>query len=169
MKTYRVFLGLGSNLGDRRAMLQSAVRAVGALPGTLLTSVSHAYETDPFGRKDQPVFLNAALEFTTGFAPDELMPELRRIERELGRTEAERWAPRCVDLDILLYDGLTHETADLIVPHPGLPGRRFVLVPLCDIAPDVVHPVSGMTMEELLRACSDDGRVVRSVHHLLIT
>jgi 2-amino-4-hydroxy-6-hydroxymethyldihydropteridine diphosphokinase len=169
MKTHRVFLGLGSNLGDRRAMLQRAVHAVGALPGTRLTAVSHAYETDPFGREDQPVFLNAVLECTTGFAPHELMPELRRIERDLGRTESERWAPRCVDIDILLYDGLTHEAGDLVVPHPGLPGRRFALVPLCDIASDVVHPVSGMTMQELLKACTDQGRVVRSVHHLLIT
>lgn len=169
MTVYRAFLGLGSNLGDRQGVLQKAVRAIGALPTTRLTAVSPVYDTEPFGRKDQPAFLNAVLETATGLAPDALMPELRRIERDLGRTEGERWGPRLIDLDVLLYDGLTRDEGDVIVPHPGLPDRKFVLVPLCDLDPDLVHPVSGMTMTELLRACRDGGRVVRSVHHLLLS
>jgi 2-amino-4-hydroxy-6-hydroxymethyldihydropteridine diphosphokinase len=168
MTAFRAFLGLGSNLGDRQRTLQQAVQEIGRLERTRLTAISPVYETEPFGVTDQPMFLNAALEVDTGLAPEAILPGLLRIERELGRTEGERWAPRVVDLDILLYDGLVRESVELTVPHPGLSERRFVLVPLCDLDPDLVHPVSGLTMADLLRSCRDRGRVVRSVHHLLI-
>lgn len=168
MSAFRAFLGLGSNLGDRQRTLQQAVHEIGRLDSTRLTAVSPVYDTEPFGVTGQPVFLNAVLEVDTGLAPEAILPGLRQIERDLGRTDGERWGPRVVDLDILLYDGLVREGAELTVPHPGLPERRFVLVPLCDLDPDLVHPVSGLTMADLLRSCRDRGRVVRSVHHLLI-
>jgi 2-amino-4-hydroxy-6-hydroxymethyldihydropteridine diphosphokinase len=166
MTAYRVFVGLGSNAGDRAAMLNSAAREIGRIDGVRIVQWSPVYETDPVGKTDQPKFLNAAGELDTRLAPAELMRELLAIEGRLGRTRGERWGPRVIDLDILLYDGVARSDSDVTVPHPELEHRRFVLVPLRELDPDLVHPVSGLTMAELADACSGQGRVQRTAHHI---
>lgn len=165
---FRVFLALGSNLGDRSAHLNAAAGAIGRIPGTVVVVVSPVYETQPFGRTDQGPFLNAAMEIATPLPPRELLAAVQEAEQTVGRTPAERWGPREIDIDILLYDGLVVQEPDLQVPHPGLPERRFVLIPLRDIAEDVVHPVSGLTVAEMASACPDTTRVVRSAYHIRI-
>jgi 2-amino-4-hydroxy-6-hydroxymethyldihydropteridine diphosphokinase len=166
MKTWRVFIGLGSNIGERAHYLNRAAAELGKLPSTKAVWFSPVYETDPYGKTDQPKFLNAAGELETGLTPPELMRELKKIEQALGRSSAERWGPREIDLDILIYDGLAQSDDAVTVPHPDLEHRRFVLVPLRDIAPDLVHPVNGMTVEEMAAACRDTGRVVRTADHI---
>lgn len=166
MNTYRVFLGLGSNIGERDRHLNRAASEIAKIADTRLVWCSSVYETDPFGKTDQPKFLNAAAELETQLGPPELMRELRRIESALGRTPGERWGPREIDIDILLYDGLVHSDESVTVPHPDLEHRRFALVPLREIAPDLVHPVNGMTVEEMASACADSGRVVKTPYHI---
>jgi len=168
MKTYRAFLGLGSNLGDRGALLQKAVGALKQLADVRVVWCSSLYETEPWGKKDQPKFLNGVLEIETTLTPSFLFQQLTTLERQIGRTPSERWGPREIDIDILLYDGLVYKDDHLTVPHPGLPHRKFVLVPMREIAPDLVHPVSGHTMEELASSCEDTSRVVKSSHRLLV-
>ncbi len=164
---YRVFLGLGTNLGDRSAFLNSAARELRTLPGTKVLWYSSVYESDPEGRTDQGKFLNAAVELETTLPPPDMLAALKEVEHRVGRTPTERWGPREIDIDILMYDGLVYEDSALIVPHPDLPQRRFVLIPMSEIAPDLVHPVNGMTMEELSAACPVRGRVVKSPYHIL--
>ena len=164
--TYRAVLGLGSNLGAREDFLNRAAAALRAAPGVRLVWCSSVYETDPWGGVAQGRFLNAAVEIETTLEPPALLAELKRIEQALGRTQAERWGPREIDIDILLYDGVVHSSEGLTVPHPALAERRFALVPLREIAPDVVHPVSGLTVAEMAHACRDGSRVVQSPHHI---
>ena len=166
MKTYRVFLGLGSNLGERHVLLNRAVSEVKLIPSTRVVWGSSVYETTPYGNPDQPLYLNAALEVETGLLPGELLSALKAIESKLGRTKEERWAPREIDLDILLYDGLVVKEPEVSVPHPELEKRRFVLVPLQELDPDVVHPVNGMTARELAAACRDTGKVVKTQYRI---
>ncbi len=162
MKTYSVFIGLGSNLGERHRFLNAAAGELRRLPGTKVVWYSSVYETDPHGVKDQPRFLNAVGELETTLLPQELLKELKRIEQGAGRKERERWGPREIDLDILVYDGLVYSDDTVTVPHPELERRKFVLLPLREIAPDLVHPVNGMTVEQLARQCRDEGRVVKT-------
>jgi 2-amino-4-hydroxy-6-hydroxymethyldihydropteridine diphosphokinase len=159
VKTYSVFIGIGSNLGDRHGRLVAASREVKVLPDVKYVWASPVYETDAYGKKDQPKFLNAVLEIETPVLPPELLKCLKGIETKLGRTSSERWGPREIDLDILLYDGYVYRDDTVEVPHPDLENRKFALVPLREIAPDLVHPVSGLTVEELVQACGDTGRV----------
>lgn len=166
MSDYRVFVGLGSNLGDRAGMLNRAAKEISKIAGLRVVQWSPVYETDPVGKPDQPKFLNAACEIQTGLAPAELMAELLAVENRLGRTRGERWGPREIDLDILLYDGVVRAEPEVTVPHPELEQRRFVLVPLRELDPDLVHPVSGMTVSELAEACSGQGRVQRTSYHI---
>ena len=146
------YLGLGSNLGDRRASLSAALAALRADPGVRSVSASDFIETDPVGGPPgQGRFLNAAARIETDLAPRDLLALLKRIERDLGRAAGgPRWGPRTIDLDILLYDNLCLESADLTVPHPRLRERRFVLAPLAEVAPDAVDPVTGLTVRALL-------------------
>jgi 2-amino-4-hydroxy-6-hydroxymethyldihydropteridine diphosphokinase len=166
--TYRVFVGLGSNRGERQKFLNRAAAELKTLDTTRVVWTSSVYETDPYGKTDQDRFLNAVVELETGLTPEELFAACQRIERDLGRTTTERWGPREIDIDILMYDGVVFENAALKVPHPDLEHRKFVLVPLREIAPDLVHPVSGMTIEELSSACTDTSRVVRSSHRIVV-
>ena len=168
MSTYHAFLGLGSNVGDRHAFLVAAVRGLRACSGVRPVSCSSVYETDPVGKTDQGKFLNVVLEIETTLAPPGLLECVKGLEETVGRTATEHWGPREIDVDILLYDGLVHQGETLTVPHAELEQRKFVLVPLTEIAPDVVHPVNGMTMQELLAACRDTSRVVRSTYHIVL-
>ena len=150
------YIGLGSNLGDRRANLRRAVCEIERLEGLRLIALSSFYESKPVGPEDQPDFMNAAAAVRTPLAPRSLLETLQTIEAAMGRRRLERWGPRNIDLDILLYDDFVLSEPDLVVPHPLMHLRRFVLAPLCEIAPDARHPVLGMSVRELL-ARLDEG------------
>jgi len=165
---YRVFVGLGSNRGERQKFLNRAAAELKILGETRIVWASSVYDTEPYGKTDQEHFLNAVVEMETRLKPEELFVACQNIERDLGRTSTERWGPREIDIDILIYDGVVFENAALKVPHPDLEQRKFVLVPLREIAPDLVHPVSGMTIEELSAVCPDSSRVVRSSHRIVV-
>ncbi|MBI1369535.1 MAG: 2-amino-4-hydroxy-6-hydroxymethyldihydropteridine diphosphokinase [Planctomycetes bacterium] len=143
-------LGLGSNLGDRAAYLQGAREALAILPESRLVAFSCIYETPPVGPVEQGPYLNAAAVIETNLAPHDLLAHLRAIERAAGRERHERWGPRTLDLDILLYEDRVIAADDLTVPHPHLHERWFALKPLAEIAPQMVHPTLGATIAELL-------------------
>ena len=128
-----VYLGLGSNLGDRLGNLRTATTRVAGLPDTTLIAQSSVYETEPVGPPDQPWYLNAALAVETGLEPMALLAEMKHIEQEMGRRPGARWGPRLIDIDILLYADCTLDLPDLTIPHRELWNRRFVLLPLLDI------------------------------------
>jgi 2-amino-4-hydroxy-6-hydroxymethyldihydropteridine diphosphokinase len=153
-----IYLLLGSNLGDRQALMQSACTLIGERIGQV-TQASSLYETAPWGGIEQPSFLNQVLEVTTSLAPEEVLRLILDIEHELGRVRYERWGARHLDVDLLYYGPLHMDTARLTVPHPRLHERRFTLVPLAEIAPDFVHPVLNKTNKELLEACPDQEEV----------
>jgi 2-amino-4-hydroxy-6-hydroxymethyldihydropteridine diphosphokinase len=151
-----VYLGLGANVGDRLANLRTALARLQTL--ARLEDVSPLYETEPQGVTDQPPFLNAVCRITTGLEPPDLLRFLQNLEREIGRRPGgQRWGPRPIDLDILLYDERVVDTPELKIPHPRLAERAFVLVPLCDLAPALRHPLLGKTMRELLASVEERG------------
>lgn len=144
----RVFIALGSNLGDRSRNLQDAIECLS--PKVQVTDQSPIYETEPWGYTDQPQFLNQVIAGRTSLPPDELFDYLKTIEIKLGRKPAVRFGPRLIDLDLLFYNALIYNSAELTIPHPRLQERAFVLVPLADIAPDIIHPVQKKTVSEIL-------------------
>ena len=148
MRKTTIYLALGSNLGDRHANLQAAISALP--PVVRVVAESPVYETPPWGFTDQPAFLNMVLKGATSLAPLPLLRRLKHLETELGRLPSVRWGPRLIDMDILFYDELILEAPTLTLPHPRLHERAFVLVPLADLAPDLIHPVLGKSIRELL-------------------
>jgi len=150
-----VYLGLGSNLGDREANLREACRRLQA-GGVHLGPCSSLYDTEPWGMAEQPRFLNAACRGETALQPRELLRLAKQIERALGRREGPRYGPRPVDIDILLYNDLILQSTELTIPHPRLRERAFVLAPLAEIAPDLVVPGDGRTVRELLAALGEE-------------
>ncbi len=145
-----VYLGIGSNLGHRE---DNCLRAISLLEenGLKITKRSALHETEPWGVKDQPRFVNMALEAETYLSPRELLVLLKKIENGMGRMPERKWGPRVIDIDILMYDDLKINEADLAVPHPLMHERAFVLAPLSEIAHEKVHPVLHKTVGELLR------------------
>jgi 2-amino-4-hydroxy-6-hydroxymethyldihydropteridine diphosphokinase len=143
----RVYLSLGSNLGDRTANLRAALAELE--PNVLLVQVSSLYETEPVGVTDQPTFLNLAAEAATDLEPLELLRWIKEVESRVGRRQTYRWGPRVIDIDILLYEGRIVESRELTIPHRELPNRAFVLVPLAEIAPDLTHPALHETVSAL--------------------
>jgi 2-amino-4-hydroxy-6-hydroxymethyldihydropteridine diphosphokinase len=153
------YVGIGSNLGDSRARVEAAFDALGAIPDTRLVARSRLYRTRPFGPVQQDDFINAAAGLLTLMPARELLAALRGIETSQGRIRAERWGPRTLDLDLLVYGDQRIDEPQLTVPHPGIAERGFVLVPLNDIAPTLLVPGVGR-VEELLRGLPDDGIAV---------
>ena len=144
-----VYLGLGSNLGNRQDNLD---RALDFLSQRLrIAKVSSVYDTEPVGNTNQPRFLNLVCQVSTGLEPMALLTLVKGIERKLGRLPQTSNAPRPIDIDILFYDDQVIETPELVIPHPRLTERAFVLIPMAEIAPDLVHPVNGKTIKELTR------------------
>lgn len=137
------YLGLGTNMGNRDAQLHSALAEIAKIPATTILRQSPIYESKPWGKADQADFLNMVVEISTQLEPHTLHRHLQKIERDLGREEGgERWGPRPIDIDILLYGSRTIKTASLVVPHARMWERHFVLRPLADLAPDMVAPDS---------------------------
>src|SRR5213592_218596 len=157
---HRVYIGIGSNLGDRKANALEAVERVAKLPSTLLTRASSLYESEPLGNA-KTWFVNSVIEVETEFPPDGLLKRLKAIEKAMGRkpVKGKRWGSRVIDLDILLCDQEVVETKSLKVPHPEMHKRRFVLLPLAELAPHVVHPHLGQSVSVLLASVKDDKRV----------
>lgn len=158
-----VYLSLGSNLGDRRANLQNAVTALNAA-GIRVLRESPIYETEPVDYIDQPWFLNQVVEAETTLFPMQLLTRTARIERALGRVRSIPKGPRTLDIDILFYGNSIVHTRRLEIPHPRLAERRFVLIPLADLVPDLRHPTSHRTVRELLAYAPDVGQASRPVH-----
>lgn len=150
------YVGVGSNLGDPVGEVRGAIAALGALPRTHLVATSRLYRTRPFGPVAQGDFVNAAAGLLTQLTPQELLGELRALEVARGRRREERWGPRILDLDLLVYGAHRVDTPDLSVPHPGIAERGFVLAPLADIAPTLAVPGAG-SVEQLLRRLPETG------------
>ncbi len=146
----KVWLSLGSNVGDRKRTLTCALEMLGRCSDITVKSISSLYETEPWGNTDQPAFYNLAVEIGTAFEPLELQNTAKLIERQLGREPGPLWGPRVIDIDIVLWETVKLDTPELILPHPRFHERAFVLVPLCEIAPAQIDPVTGSTMQELL-------------------
>lgn len=151
----RAYLGLGSNVGDKRRNLDEARRQLEGSPGISVLKVSSYRKTEPVGGPPQDNFLNAAMEIETTLAPEELLKRCLEIEAAMGRRRQVHWGPRIMDIDILIYDKLVLDSPTLKIPHPLMHLRRFVLEPLSEFAPDMLHPAKNKTMLQLLRDLLD--------------
>ncbi len=156
-----VFLGLGSNLGDRHENLRQALAAISLIPKTDIIQTSSVYETEPVGYRDQPEFYNMVCHVRTDQTPAEFLRHSQRIERELGRKRRSRWGPRTIDIDILFWGTRRIATRDLKVPHPQALKRRFVMQPLSEIAPEYQPPGSSKVVVQLAQNCPDKSKVVK--------
>ncbi|UCE78646.1 MAG: 2-amino-4-hydroxy-6-hydroxymethyldihydropteridine diphosphokinase [Nitrospiraceae bacterium] len=145
-----VFLGIGSNIGDRQKQCEKALELLQEY-GLRIAARSSLYRTEPWGKKEQPWFFNMAIEGTTDYSPHALLDLIKKIEDELGRQESVRWGPRSIDIDILLYDDIILNGHELVIPHPLMHEREFVLRPLSEIAPDKTHPVLTKPVKDLLQ------------------
>lgn len=150
----RAYLLTGGNLGDRKQNLTIAREFISKQCGEIIAS-SSLYETAAWGKTDQPAFLNQALEIATALTARQLIRRILKVETMMGRVRKEKYGPRLIDIDILLFNNEKHNYQLLKLPHPEMQNRRFALLPLAEIAPDIVHPVLNKTITELLKECKD--------------
>ena len=150
-----VYLGLGSNMGAKITNIKNAVEAIGAIEGIRVIKISSLYATEPWGKKDQAGFINAAVEIVTSLTPGQLLERLQEIEIKMGRQRSEKWGPRIIDIDILLFGDEVLESRKLTVPHPHMRNRLFVLIPLEEINSAIRFPDDGMDIKEVLARVID--------------
>ena len=151
----KAYLLLGSNLGNREQLLIKAIEAIDAKVGSI-SSTSSVYETEAWGKTDQPGFLNLAIAIETLLTPLELLENVLLIEKELGRIRHEKWGARMIDIDIIFYEEyIVNDENKLIIPHPEMQNRKFVLEPLSEIAPDLIHPIFRLSVLQMLKTLCD--------------
>jgi 2-amino-4-hydroxy-6-hydroxymethyldihydropteridine diphosphokinase len=158
---HTVYIGIGSNLGDRMQNTCDAIRSLENHPGIRVVSVSHFYETEPLTLKDQKQnwYLNCVIKVKTSLNAVRLFKIMQEIEIGLGRSRLQKWEPRTIDLDLLFFDGDIIRSKSLVVPHPELHRRRFVLEPLAEIAANLIHPIKGISIRALLKELKDNKRI----------
>jgi 2-amino-4-hydroxy-6-hydroxymethyldihydropteridine diphosphokinase len=149
-----IFLLLGSNVGNSYDNLRIAMQHIQTDAGAIIKQ-SSIYRTKPWGKIDQPDFLNQVTEIETNLSPEELLVSVLEIENKMGRVRNEKWGPRIIDIDILFYNQVIINLPQLIIPHPEIAVRRFALSPLAELSPDFLHPLLNKTIDELLKACMD--------------
>ncbi len=155
------YLLLGSNLGDREAVIRQAIQHISEQIG-FIDAQSSVYETEPWGNTNQPGFLNLALKISTGLSAIQMLEKALSIEEQLGRVRLERWGSRIIDIDIIFYNADVIRIEDrLRIPHPEMQNRKFVLEPLCEIAPEFIHPVLNRSIKELFESLTDKSAVKR--------
>ena len=155
MNIHIIYLSLGTNIGNRPANLRQAVSSLP--PQMNVKAKSKVYETPPWGYTEQDEFLNQAVKATTYLEPEPLLKHIKRLETALGREASFRYGPRLIDIDILFYDDEIIEAPSVVIPHPHLHERGFVLLPLMDIAPDLIHPVKKQSVREMVAFCNTSG------------
>jgi 2-amino-4-hydroxy-6-hydroxymethyldihydropteridine diphosphokinase len=161
MKT--AFIGIGSNMSDPHRNCLDAVDRIGRIDKCEIISVSSLYLTEPVGVQDQEWYVNSAVSIATGLSARDLMKRLLEIEADMGRVRTTKWGPRVIDLDILLFGQDIIDDILVKVPHPMMHLRKFVMAPMAELAPDLMHPVLGKTIIELFKEISDDGQIVKRV------
>jgi 2-amino-4-hydroxy-6-hydroxymethyldihydropteridine diphosphokinase len=155
-----VYIGIGSNLGEKHENCLKAIEMIEEIPGCETVKQSDLYLTKPVGVEDQDWYVNGVITLQTNISPQDLLHHLMSIEEKMGRVRRERWESRIIDLDILFFGQEIIHEENLTVPHPRLHLRRFVLIPMTQIAPDFIHPSLGLTMAQLSGKCPEDGQVV---------
>lgn len=158
MGRHTAFISVGSNMGDRLVNCRNGIAGLAELESVEITATSRFYQTEPVDFKDQDWFVNAVVRISTTLPPEKLLNSLKRIEEAVGSSKTVRFGPRMLDLDIVLYDDLVFNSPRLILPHPRMHKRRFVLAPICDIEPKIVHPVLRIELQELLQGLDETGQ-----------
>ncbi len=156
----KAFIGVGSNIGEKIENCMKAISLLDSIEGCSVIKRSSFYKTEPVGYKDQDWFINCVVMIETELSPYELLEKLKEIELSMGREKGVRWGPRIIDLDILLYEDTVIDSDELTIPHLLMHKRRFVIVPLNEIAPDFIHPVLKKSIKELLKRIPEDGQEV---------
>lgn len=160
---YNAFIGIGSNLGNPAENCEEAIRLLNAEPEVEVAARSCLYESEPVGKTDQNWFINAAVSIKTSLTPEALLETILKIEKVFGRKRREKWGPRIIDLDLLVYEDRVINSNNLTLPHPEMAKRRFVLLPLSEFAGDYLHPVENKTIHDLLKELPESPQVRKTL------